>query len=607
MFRVMMVCLAVFVSTAQGVRAQSEGEVVWIQIEAQPNLQDGISRAQDYARALADVNGFSLGGGWYGIVLGPYTPGDADQVLSTYLADRLIPRDSYITETALLRQQFFPLGADLTGRGSLTAAQAPQPAAEATEPQTPAADAAELDASEQSPPAAPVVAADPAEQPALPPETLSEARRGERALTAAERRGLQIALEWAGFYNASIDGAFGRGTRAAMTAWQQANGHTETGVLTTAQRAELLGQYNAVLEGLDLRRVTDSAAGIQIDLPTAQVSFDRYEPPFAQYNATDDGPAQVLLISQPGGRDTLASLYEVMQTLEIVPLQGARTLDRNSFSLIGRNDEIVSETRVSLEDGALKGFTLVWPAGDDAQRERLISQMQASFTRLPGVLDPATGTRSDQGVDLLAGLQIRQPKLSRSGFYVDAQGAVVTTADAVQSCSLITLDDTYPAEISALDSDLGVAVLQPSDRLAPPEVARFSPAPPRLKADVAAAGYSYEGVLNAATITFGTLSDIGGLGGEPDLKRLSLNTLPGDAGGPVFDTSGHVLGMLLPLREGDRGLPPDVRFARAGPAIARTLQQAGLSAASASGGQALDPEDIATRARNMTVLVSCWE
>jgi len=42
------------------------------------------------------------------------------------------------------------------------------------------------------------------------------------------------------FYNAAIDGSFGRGTRNSMAAWQEANGYEINGILTTAQRAELL-------------------------------------------------------------------------------------------------------------------------------------------------------------------------------------------------------------------------------------------------------------------------------------------------------------------------------------------------------------------------------
>ncbi|MEO1495503.1 MAG: serine protease, partial [Pseudomonadota bacterium] len=161
----------------------------------------------------------------------------------------------------------------------------------------------------------------------------------------------------------------------------------------------------------------------------------------------------------------------------------------------------------------------------------------------------------------MAGLAVRKPRLSRSGFFVDRQGTVLTTSQAVQSCARITIDGETEADVLAQDDTRGVAVLRPENGLAPLAVARFSAATPRLTSEVAASGYSFEGVLGAPSMTFGTLSDVRGLQGETDLARLALNVLPGDAGGPVLDTGGGVLGMLLPAPDTGRALPDGVSFA----------------------------------------------
>ncbi|MDW3222883.1 MAG: serine protease [Paracoccaceae bacterium] len=599
MMRLFVVFAVVFFSVAHLARAQSSDEVVWVQIEAQPSLQGGENRARAYSSTLADVNGFSLGNGWYGIVLGPYTAADAQQVLQVYRADGLIPRDSYIVASAALAQQFFPADVDILQRSRqsiepVETAQGAPLLPEATVDQGPTLTLQGLSQS-------------PSRNLERPVETPAEARRNERDLSPAERRQIQTALQWAGFYNSTIDGAFGRGTRSSMSAWQQVNGFEPTGVLTTLQRAALLNDYNAVLEGLDLRRVTDTLAGIEMIIPSGKLEFRRYEAPFAQFEASDGSNARLLLISQEGDANTLASLFEIMQTLEIVPLQGPRDLSKTGFSLIGRNADIISETRVTLSDDQIKGFTLIWPSGDEERRTRLLKEMQASFTKLPGVLDPSVGTDTQQQVDLVAGLQIRKPRISRSGFFVDQNGTVITTSEAVQSCTRITLDEEFEADLKALDGELGVALLTPSARLSPPQVARFSAALPRLQSDVAVAGYSYEGVLDAPTMTFGKLSDLRGLRGEQDLSRLALASLPGDAGGPVFDEKGDVLGMLLPRGGGERQLPKDVTFALAGSAIASVMENAGLVADSGNGLVGTAPEDITQQARAMTVLVSCWE
>ena len=394
-----------------------------------------------------------------------------------------------------------------------------------------------------------------------------------------------------------------------MAEWQRNNGFDATGVLTTRQREELLAQYNAVLDGLDLRRVRDDRAGIEIKLPMGAVAFDRLESPFVHYAASGDIDARVLLISQPGDRDTLFGLYDIMQTLEIVPPEGPRERGRNSFKLVGVGDDFISHTQASLRNGRIKGFTLVWPAGDDARRGRLLREMQTSFARVDGVLDPGAGTADAvQDVNLVAGLEIRRPRLSRSGFYVDAGGTVVTTLEAVAGCGRVTLGDGVAMRTLRSDAGLGVAVLRPETPLAPPAVAMLRAQAPRLQSEVAVAGYSYGGALGAPTVTFGKLADVDGLNGEAHLSRLVLDALPGDAGGPVVDGGGAVLGMLLP-RPGDgaRKLPDSVQFVADSAAIAALLEDAGLDPGRSTAQPALAGEALTDRATAMTVLVNCWD
>ncbi|WP_299546031.1 serine protease [uncultured Tateyamaria sp.] len=574
------IVLAWVVLLASVVTLSAQDDAVWIQIEAQPNLNEATARARVYAADLPDVNGFSLGGGWYGIALGPYARSDAEQVLRVYRSEGVIPRDSFIAFTSSFRQQFWPIGANVLNRGVV---QAPVP----TEPEE----------------TTPVV-----DTPAPPPadETPAQAQRSERQLSRAEREDLQIALQWAGTYPGGIDGAFGRGTRNAMAQWQEQKGFEATGILTTQQRTVLLQDYNSVLDGLGLEVVRDDTAGIEMLMPTGVVTFERYEYPFAHYTATGDVEATVLLISQEGDQTTLFGLYDIMQTLDIVPLDGKRERKDRSFVLVGEGATRVSETRVALEDGQIKGFTVVWPAGDEDRRTRLLDEMERSFVRVDGVIPASAGTQ-EQAIDLVSGLEVRKPRLSRSGFFVDNRGTVVTTAEAVSSCTRVTVDSETDAEVTVLDKALGVAVLKPTSTLSPLAIARFSDAQPRLQSEVAAAGFSFEGVLGAPSITFGTLSDVRGLRGEPNLSRLAMETLPGDVGGPVLDAGGGVLGMLLPEAQGGRALPDGVRFALDREALQEVLAQAGLAAASTNSATPIDPVDLSAAATGMTVLVSCWD
>lgn len=575
---------------------QSAQETVWIQVAARPSLASAREEAQAFAAKLPDVAGFALGGGWYGILIGPYTRADAERVLQVYRTERQIPRDSFIAFPANLRNQFYPLAGDAAQAATAAPSQPPVEAEAAPETDTAAVPPA--------PAEEPVVIVE--TTPALPDETPAEARRSERSLSREERMELQVALKAAGFYTSAIDGAFGRGTRGSMSDWQVSKGFEPTGVLTTAQRQMLLDDYNAPLISVGMRRIADDRAGVALEIPAGEVAFARYEPPFAHYDTSGDLGVRVLLISQRGDKATLYGLYDIMQTLEIVPLEGPRERKANSFTLEGRNGKFTSFTQASLKNGEIKGFTLIWPAGDEARRSRVLTAMQESFERLDAVLDDAAGADIQQNIDLLSGLEIRKPRMSRSGFFVSDSGMVVTTSDVVQSCTRITLDHGYEAEIATQDAN-GLAILRPSQALAPLAVAELSGQTPRLQSEVAVSGFSYEGVLGAPSLTWGKLADVKGLNGETELARLALSSQPGDAGGPVVDGSGAVLGMLLPAEGGDRQLPGDVSFAVNAEAIRGAMEAAGVTAQTQTAGSALPSQALINRATGMTVLVSCWD
>ncbi len=587
MQRFLTTLLFVLTFSVQSAFAQQE-DAAWVQIEAHSSLAATNQEIIKYANVLEDVNGFALGGGWYGIALGPYTRADAETVLRGYRSQGLIPRDSYIAFTSSFRSQFWPIGANLLDVRVNPVDSVGEQTSEITQ-------------NSVNEPVAEITQVTPAD------ETPREARASEARLTRDEKRDLQTWLQWAGFYNAAIDGSFGRGTRASMSAWQAANNYETTGVLTTAQRIELKAQYDAVLEGLGLQTVTNTTVGIEMLIPTDVVALGTTEYPFATYNPTADVDAQVILISQSGDQTTLFGLYDIMQTLEMVPLDGPRERRNRSFTLVGEDATRISHTEVSLQDGEIKGFTLVWPAGDEERRRRLLSEMRSSFTRIEGVMDPSIGEDAAQDLALLSGLEIRKPQRTRSGFFINASGAVVTTADAVGNCRSITLEEQYEAELIGVNEQLGVALLKPQTALAPIAVASFRSGEARLNSEIAVAGYSFGGLLGAPTVTFGTLADVRGLQGEEELTRLALAPLPGDAGGPVFDTGGSVLGMLLPQAGGtDRQLPADVSFAADGAAILELLGAEGISASSAETNGVMAPEDLTAHAGDMTVLVSCW-
>lgn len=557
----------------------------WIQIEAQPSLTSATQSARGYATTLPNVVGFKISGRWHAIALGPYaTDIDADSARLNLRAQGVIPNDSFIADGTNYGQAFWPIG----GVATLAPAQ-PVPNTQPAPDAQPAAN----NATDVVQPAIEVPQT----------ETLAEARRSEAALDRTGREELQIALKFAGFYKSTIDGSFGRGTRGSMAAWQEAKGYDATGVLTTAQRSEVVGTYRDFVASLGLTSVNDDVAGMTIDLPLGLVEFDSYAPPFAKYKAKDGSGVEVLLISQSGDEATLGGLFEIMQTLEIVPTEGPRNRKDTSFTLTGTDSAISSTTEARLQNGRVKGFTLIWPNGDDQRRDMALDAMR-NWSATDSVLPDAYGDGAAQDIDLLAGLNIRRADSAGTGFYVDDTGHVLTTAALVGACSEILLDDNYAAKVIATDG--GMALLAPDDALAPLAHAAFDVRLPRLQSEVSVSGYPYEGRLGAASLNYGMMAEHVGLNGEDDVLRLTLTALPGEAGGPVLASSGGVIGMLAPTQVSGRTLPSDVAFAYDMEKIAAFLTGNGVTLSATQNDADMPDAQLVDMGRDITALVSCW-
>ncbi len=559
--------------------AQSQA---WLQVEAHPTPAAAEAAAQGYVAAFGGVTAFRLPSGWVALALGPWPDRNAAEAERRALvAARRVPGDAFVVAASDYGAPLFDAGdrAQPIG-GRLTVAVAP-----------------------------PVPADPPSATAPEPEETLAEARRAEAALDRDARLEVQTALQWFGHYTLALDGAIGPGTRAAMQAWQAAQGLEPTGVLTSRQRAELIDAWRGERAALGLAPWRDEAAGIEITLPLALVEFDRHEAPFAHFRSRNDSGVRVLLISQEGTLATLFGLYEIMQTLEIVPLEGFRERTRTAFTLTGADETLRSHSFARFDGGSVKGFTLIWTPDQDARMERVIETMRASFRPFGGALPDAIGQPASAvgGAALLSGLELRRPVKARSGFYIDADGKVLTTATLASECRRLTIDERHTARIHSRDDALGVIVLEPADPLAPRAFANFAAAPPTPPAEVVLAGFSFEDILTRPVLTFGRLAAAAGLDGETRLRRLALAAEPGDVGGPIYDRAGNVVGMLLPRPEGSgRLLPEEVTLAAGSEAILESLRDSGLRPAAVMRDTALPDSELTLLAGDMTVLVSCW-
>ena len=547
----------------------------WVQVEAHPNQAAAINEARTYSNLISDVNAFDIGAGWFAVSIGPFDETEAQAHLFELRSAGVIPLDSFLSRGSNHQDRIWPVSS--TRKNML---------------QTLAPVAVEKEVSQL---------------PSEPDETLEEARQSERTLSRDEKKQLQIALKSAGYYSSAIDGDFGPGTRLAMRAWQNDTDLPLTGVLTTAQREFLLWQYNRVLESSGVKRVSDTNTGVALNLPLELVTFSKYEPPLAHFSSTTGDAHAAYVISQEGDRDSLRDLYKALQTLAILPKSGERTLKANRFEISGKNDEIVSYARATLQNDTIKGFILVWPVGDEERRLRLLAEMKASFTRFDGVLNANIGSNASQKIDLLFGLDIKKPAFVRSGIFVSTSGYVVTAARNLSTCTRITVENNYEASVAKTDVAERIALLKTTEKIVPKAVAELSSSVDGIGDFVIGSGFSFGGRLSAPSLISGRIKEVQSLTGNLDYIRMAMVTRDSDSGGPVLNRRGTLSGIIVNAAEDGRKLPENVSYALKADKVVELMRDASLYVTYEDTFKPLNDILLAQKARDMTGLISCWK
>ena len=578
-------CIAMWMALIAG--ASVAQDMRWIQIEAQPSLLEAETRARIYAQEFPDTQAHSIGSGWYAITLGPLPEDQADLRMSQLRARAAIPRGSFLATGANYRQRIYPIG--------------PTPTA-VTPAQTAKADVVQEEAAQVSV-SETVESAAPEPSITVHDETLSEARASEGLLSSEEKMDLQRYLQWAGYYNSTIDASIGRGTRRAMAAWQTDNGYEDTGVLTTAQRQRLRAQYFAIFDGLGLETHRDLEAGISIDLPKEVVAFDAYAAPLAHFKSQEtSSPAHVFLISAAGNRGDLAAIYGVLPTLSIVPMNIEKSLNKDRFVITGAGTTTRTFITASHASGEIKGFGLIWPNQNEEQFDRRVVHMRKSFDTFSGTLDPSLSVAiNDPETEF--GVAIRKPAFVKSAVFVSDQGHAITDTSDLEQCSALTIGGTYDAEIIAR-SETGAGLLSPKSDFNPISYAKLGNAV-RKGDKTFLSSYPYGGRLGLASVTQATVAETSDLSGNTEKFRLDFLAEPGDFGGAILDQSGNLTGILVSQDDTGRVLPKNVNFAAASDALASMMQSAGLRLSSGKT-QRLDDMALIASAQNILTPIECW-
>jgi S1-C subfamily serine protease len=125
-------------------------------------------------------------------------------------------------------------------------------------------------------------------------------------------------------------------------------------------------------------------------------------------------------------------------------------------------------------------------------------------------------------------------------------------------------------------------------------------------------GFPLGGILaTTGNFTSGAITATAGMADDTRMLQISAPVQPGNSGGPVKDQNGNIVGVVvsklnaLRIAQVTNDVPQNVNFAIKAYIAINFLDSNGVNAATASGGKALDPADIADEAKKYTVRVTC--
>jgi S1-C subfamily serine protease/Holliday junction resolvasome RuvABC ATP-dependent DNA helicase subunit len=197
---------------------------------------------------------------------------------------------------------------------------------------------------------------------------------------------------------------------------------------------------------------------------------------------------------------------------------------------------------------------------------------------------------------------------SGTGFFVNADGYLVTNAHVVEGCEdpkvVCGMAEPLDAQVLARDAanDLALLKVEAGSK----HVANLRTGV-RIGEEIAAFGYPLLGTLaTGGNFTVGNVSALAGFKNDSRHLQISAPIQPGNSGGPVIDQCGNVIGVVVSnLGAHNRGVAQNVNFAINTNVLTAFLNSHGVPYSTVASGHVLQTFELAERAQSMSALILC--
>jgi hypothetical protein len=281
-------------------------------------------------------------------------------------------------------------------------------------------------------------------------------------MSEPDRKALQEGLGWLGFYNGVVDGAYGKRTIEALSAYQLSLGATADGVIAPKQLAALRDAAEKAKAAVGFKLIDDAATGVRIGAPTKLLEKRDGGAGFTSL-ASNDGEIKLDLKETSG---KLAALYKYLSADAPNHKFAYKVLKPDVFFVIAGEEGDKKFYRryaaAPAEPDKLRGFMFSYPKARAKALDPValaVANAFDPFAAAPTPVASATPTPSPTP---------EAPKLTATALVV-APGVAVTTLAPAQ-CKSPTidgkparfLDSAEAGGLTRLGGDFGAGAAAPA-------------------------------------------------------------------------------------------------------------------------------------------------
>jgi S1-C subfamily serine protease len=229
---------------------------------------------------------------------------------------------------------------------------------------------------------------------------------------------------------------------------------------------------------------------------------------------------------------------------------------------------------------------------------------------------PAKSTSTATAAPPAAGKPAKLVDVNGTGFVISTSGHIVTNNHVIAECvgdihGNLSGESAVTLRVVSKDEINDLALLQASKAFKDVAVIRATAI--HSGDSVIAIGYPYHGLLTSDfTVSTGIVNSLSGLVNDTRYLQISAPVQPGNSGGPLLDSGGHVVGVVaakinaVKFAKATGDIPQNINFAIKTGAVRDFLDNSVVPyQVNESTSAELKTAEVASNARAYTMLISC--